>query len=86
MLGGASHISAHNLCLQVGTDDAEKIGELSLAIAREERALAELRGQTAGLEKQAAALQAKIDAAGACVAIRSCNVCTSVCTSVVGGA
>lgn len=51
-------------CAQVGADDAEKIAELSLTIAREERAIADLKAQTAGLERQAAALQAKIDSAG----------------------
>jgi hypothetical protein len=41
-----------------------RVGELEAEMKREEAALAELRVQTAGLEKKAAVLQQKIDSAG----------------------
>jgi phage shock protein A len=50
--------------MQISAEDASRIAELSTEVAREERAVAELRAQTAGLEKQAAAIQDKIDGAG----------------------
>ena len=59
---------------QVDAEDAKRIGELSLEISREEKGLAELRSQTQGLEAQAAALQVKIDNAGALLVELSASV------------
>lgn len=58
-------MSLVQITLQVDAQDAARISELSLEVAREEKGLAELRAQTQGLEARAAALQGQIDGAGA---------------------
>jgi hypothetical protein len=50
---------------QVNADDANRIQELELQIAREDLALQGLKQQMAGLESKAAEIQRKIDGAGA---------------------
>ena len=55
------------VALQVNADDAGRIQELELLIAREDLALQGLRQQTQGLEVKATEIQRKIDGAGACV-------------------
>ena len=51
--------------LQVRSDDVARIQELEGEIRREEATLSGLRLETAGLQARAAALQQKIDGAGA---------------------
>lgn len=51
-------------CAQVDAADASRIASLSTDIGREEAGVAQLRQQCQGLEKEAAALQDKIDKAG----------------------
>jgi phage shock protein A len=52
------------MCAQVSSDDVKRIKELEAEVKREEKALAELKTQTADLERKASALQQKIDNAG----------------------